>query len=50
MKIENCGGDDQVLKVDDNATITLSKDCDIIITGCGETTGFTTANVLKIFQ
>lgn len=50
VKIENCGGDGQVLKVDPNATVTLDKECNIVITGCGETTGFKTAKVSSVIN
>lgn len=45
VKIENCGGDGQVLKVDTDATLSMNKNCEIEIKGCGETTGFKTATV-----
>lgn len=48
--MENCGGADQVLKVDPNATVSLDKDCNIVITGCGETTGFKTAKVSSVIN
>lgn len=45
VKIENCGGDDQVLKIDPNVTLSLTSDCDVVIAGCAETSGFATATV-----
>lgn len=45
MKIENCGGTNQVLKIDPNITVTLTKNCDIVVKGCAETLGFKTASV-----
>lgn len=48
VKIENCGGEKQVLKVDSNSTITLNKNCEVVIKGCGETTGFKTCNVSNV--
>lgn len=45
MKLENCAGDDQVLKVDPNVTLSLSSDCEFVIVGCAETSEFATATV-----
>lgn len=45
MKIENCGGDDQVVSVDKNVTFDLTKKCEIVVKGCGKTTGFKTMTV-----
>ncbi|XP_031623476.1 uncharacterized protein LOC116340882 [Contarinia nasturtii] len=51
VKLENCAGPDQVIKFDTKATLSLTKKCDIILTGCGGTTGFKTAkfsyNIIK---
>lgn len=44
-KVENCGGANQVLKVDTNVTARFSNDCKVVINGCGQTIGFKTANV-----
>ena len=43
--MENCGGDGQVLKIDPNITVSLNSDCDMVIVGCAESNGFTTATV-----
>lgn len=43
VKIENCGGDAQIIKVDPNMTMSLNQNCDIIVKGCGETKAFKTA-------
>ncbi|XP_031623021.1 uncharacterized protein LOC116340586 [Contarinia nasturtii] len=43
VRIENCGNSEQVMKVDTNFTISLTRECEIVIKGCGETTGFRTA-------
>lgn len=45
--MENCGGDDQVLKIYPNVTVTLTPDCDVIIVGCVETNGFGTFSVIN---
>lgn len=45
MKVENCGGDKQVIKIDSNVTMSLSDKCEIVIKGCAETIGFETASV-----
>lgn len=45
MKFENCVEPDPVIKFDPNPTITLSKKCELIMTGCGETKGFKEAKV-----
>lgn len=42
--MENCGGAKQVMKIDSNVTMTLNKNCEIEVKGCGETTGFKTAS------
>ncbi|XP_055295197.1 uncharacterized protein LOC129564970 [Sitodiplosis mosellana] len=45
VKMENCGGADQVLKIDPNVTVSLTKNCEIAVKGCAETTGFKTCTV-----
>lgn len=48
VKMENCGGDDQVMKIDPNVTLSMNKACELILVGCAETTGFATAEVTKL--
>lgn len=43
VKLENCGGAKQVIKVDPNITLSLNSNCELVVVGCGETTGFETA-------
>lgn len=45
VKVENCGGDNQVIKLEPGATVELNKNCEIVIKGCAETLGFSTAKV-----
>lgn len=43
---KNCGNvATNVIKIQENSTMTLTSDCEIVPNSCGETTGFKTANV-----
>lgn len=44
-KIENCGGDDQIITVDSNFTANLSPACVVTTNGCITSKGFTKAKV-----
>lgn len=44
-KILNCGGADQVIRIDQNFTIHLNSKCELIAKGCVHSTGFSTAKV-----
>lgn len=46
--MENCGGESQILKIDPNVTVSLTKKCEIIIKGCGETKPFKTLTVEEL--
>lgn len=44
--IKNCGDvENNIIKVQENSTIEVTDDCQIIPNACAETSGFTTANV-----
>lgn len=47
IKVENCGKNN-VIKVNDGATVQLLPNCDVVPNGCGETSGFKTASVRKL--
>jgi hypothetical protein len=42
---KNCDGIDSVMKIEPNSGVKLSKDCEVVATGCCETEGFKTAEV-----
>lgn len=43
-KIESCGDFEQVVRADENITVSLSRNCEFSMVGCGETiVGFNTA-------
>lgn len=44
-KIENCGGPDQIIKIDENTTAELTSDCKLILNGCVHTKEFKTVTV-----
>jgi len=43
--IKDCGGPDAIIKVQENSTVKLTKDCEVIPNACAETAGFKTATV-----
>ncbi|XP_031623474.1 uncharacterized protein LOC116340881 [Contarinia nasturtii] len=45
IKLENTAGDDAVLKIDPDTTVSMTKDCEIVVKGCAETKDFNTATV-----
>lgn len=47
--MEQCDGDDAVLTIGKDLSVQLTDNCDVIIKGCSETTGFKTAKV-RIFE
>lgn len=49
MKLENCGDDDQVIKIDPDFIFTLNSDCDVIMAGCMETVGYSSGLVIIDF-
>lgn len=44
-KLETCPG--SIVKLEPDATATLTNDCKLILKGCGETSGFSTAKVAE---
>lgn len=47
VKMENCGGQNQILKVDNNVTVSLTKNCEIIVKGCAQSQSFNTLSASK---
>lgn len=47
-KLETCAG--SIGKIEPDATATLTNDCKVILKGCGETVGFSTAKVAQVLQ
>lgn len=45
VKLENCGGDNPVVYIEKNATVWLTENCELVVNGCGWTTGFNSAEV-----
>lgn len=49
--LTDCGGPDAVVQLTKNATIKLTKDCEVIPNACAETKGFKTATIdYQIFK
>lgn len=51
--IENCAGDQQVIQIDTNSSVSLSENCELLVNTCGQTKGFETAQVcygISIFK
>ncbi|XP_055612609.1 uncharacterized protein LOC129759231 [Uranotaenia lowii] len=44
-KIENCGGNDQVITIDPKSVVTLTKDCQVTSKSMVKTTGFSKADM-----
>lgn len=44
-KIENCGGKDQVVTIDQNFTSSINKKCEVSTSGCVDSLGFKDAKV-----
>lgn len=45
VKLENCGGGNPVVYIETNATAWLTENCEVVVNGCGWTTGFNSAAV-----
>lgn len=50
ISVENCLGDEQVVKVDTNFTSELSKDCILTSNGCLTSLGFKQAKVIHSYS
>lgn len=47
--IENCAGDQQVIKIDTNSSVSLNANCELFLKMCFQTNGFETAQVFLKF-
>lgn len=45
VRLENCGGNNPVVYIETNATAWLTENCEMVVNGCGWTTGFSSAEV-----
>lgn len=45
VRLENCGGSNPVVYIEPNATVWLTENCELVVNGCGWTTGYSSAMV-----